>query len=122
MSKSTTSSLRKSYPETLIFESPVKVHSSTGKTNSRGNIENVFSSYGNYVTNVQPQKKIESDGINIDFCKTLSESDIKKKHKNFLVDNITTLSKKLTHCHSQIKTYKECNKKTAEDNLQIEFA
>lgn len=34
LSKSTTSPLRKSYPETFIFESPVKVYSSTGKTNN----------------------------------------------------------------------------------------
>ena len=127
LSKCTTSPLRKSYPTTFIFESPVKVYSSntTVKTNNRCNIDNVFTSYANYLTNVQPHPNSESKttkvSTSIDFCNTLSESDVKKKHKNFLIDNITTLSKKLSHCHSQINVYKECNKKTAKENLQIEF-
>ena len=110
LSKCTTSPLRKSYPTTFIFESPVKVYSSntTVKTNNRCNIDNVFTSYANYLTNVQPHPNSESKttkvSTSIDFCNTLSESDVKKKH-----------------CHSQINVYKECNKKTAKENLQIEF-
>lgn len=57
----------------------------------------------------------------LNFCDTSNETSIRKQHKNFLIDNIKTINKRLRHCNSMITKHNECNKKTAEENLQLEF-
>ena len=57
----------------------------------------------------------------LNFCDTLNETFVRKQHKNFLIDNIKTINKRLHHCNSMINKHIECNRKTAEENLQLEF-
>lgn len=130
LSKSINSPFSKKNSGATTLDSPVKAFSSkpTSKninntTNySTINLNNPLASSIDVNNSKKKLMKSAEVETSLDYVNTLSQSAIKKRHKNFLIENISTLSKKVSHCHSQISLYKKCNEQTAKENLEIEFA
>ena len=130
LTKSISSPFSKMNSGVSTLDSPVNVFSSTSTTKNINNSTkyttiNFFNPLASSIdvnnSKNQLMKSVEV-GTSLDYVNTLSQSAIKKKHKNYLIENITKLSKKVSHCHSQINIYKKCNEQTAKENLEIEFA
>lgn len=116
-------------PEKLSFASPLK--SSDPKSNFYSSISTYNNLFNGYASPKRENSNFTSDNkmlrscslvpSNYELCQANSEKQYKKKKKKILVENISTLSKRLSHCNTMINVYQKCNAKTAEENLKIEF-